>query len=99
MMKDVLSRDEQMEVLSSALLSIQNKQECINLLNDLCTIHELQAMAQRLQVARLLRDKITYQEIASTTGASTATISRVNRCLTYGSNGYNTVLNRMEGDA
>ncbi len=98
MMKDMLSREEQMEVLSNALLTIQNKQECINLLTDLCTIHELQAMAQRLQVARLLRDKITYQEIASMTGASTATISRVNRCLTYGSDGYNTVLNRMEGD-
>ena len=64
--------------------------------DDLCTIHEVQALAQRIEVARLLRERITYHDIAERTGASTATISRVNRCLTYGADGYNTVLDRME---
>ena len=62
----------------------------------MCTIHEIQALAQRLEVAKLLREHITYHEIAERTGASTATISRVNRCLTYGADGYNIVLDRME---
>ena len=63
---------------------------------DICTISELQAIAQRLEVARLLREKVTYQQISRQTGASTATISRVNRCVVYGTGGYDIALNRMK---
>jgi TrpR-related protein YerC/YecD len=66
------------------------------LFEDICTITELQALSQRLQVAKLLYDKATYQEIAKATGASTATISRVNRCVMYGAGGYKTVLERID---
>ena len=65
------------------------------LFEDICTITELQALSQRLQVAKLLNEKATYQEIANATGASTATISRVNRCVLYGTGGYKTVLDRI----
>ena len=92
-------RNHQTDLLVRALLALETPEECYQLLDDLCTIAEVQAMAQRIEVARLLREHITYQEIAGETGASTATISRVNRCLTYGSDGYTTVLNRMEGEA
>jgi TrpR-related protein YerC/YecD len=91
-------RNPQTDLLVRALLALETSEECYRLLDDLCTIAEVQALAQRIEVARLLRQRITYQEIASETGASTATISRVNRCLTYGADGYNTVLNRMEGE-
>lgn len=92
-------RNQQTDLLVDALLALETPEECYRLLDDLCTITEVQALAQRIEVARLLRQHITYQEIAGETGASTATISRVNRCLTYGADGYNTVLNRMEGKA
>lgn len=68
------------------------------LFEDICTITELQALSQRLQVAKLLNDKATYQEIAKVTGASTATISRVNRCVLYGAGGYKTVLDRINSN-
>jgi len=92
-------RNPQTDLLVRALLSLETTDECYRLLDDLCTIHEIQAMAQRMEVARMLRSRTTYQEIANETGASTATISRVNRCLSYGADGYTTVLNRMEGKA
>ena len=104
-MKELPRRSEQTELLVQALLALRSPEECYHLLEDLCTIHEVQALSQRLEVARLLRKHITYQEIAGETGASTATISRVNRCLIYGAGGYTTVLDRMdhaqrgEGDA
>ena len=98
-MKELPSRREQTALLVRALLALETPEEGDHLLEDLCTIHEIQAMAQRLEVARLLRQRITYQEIAGMTGASTATISRVNRCLTYGADGYTVVLDRLEGDA
>jgi len=97
--RDAPRRNHQTDLLVRALLALQTPDECYQLLDDLCTISEIQAMAQRMEVARLLRSGITYQEIAGETGASTATISRVNRCLTYGTDGYNIVLNRMEGEA
>lgn len=98
-MKEMPLRSEQTDLLVEALLALQSPEECYRLLEDLCTIHEVQALSQRLKVACLLRKQITYQEIAAQTGASTATISRVNRCLIYGADGYNTVLNRMKGGA
>lgn len=95
-MFDSKLKNEQTDLLFEAILSLNSLEECYRLFEDLCTIHEIQALAQRLEVAKLLRERITYHEIAERTGASTATISRVNRCLTYGADGYNIVLDRME---
>ena len=95
-MFDSKLKNEQTDLLFEAILSLNSQEECYRLFEDLCTIHEIQALAQRLEVAKLLRERITYHEIAERTGASTATISRVNRCLTYGAYGYNIVLDRME---
>jgi TrpR-related protein YerC/YecD len=89
-------RNEQTDLLVQTLLTLRDEETCYRLLEDLCTIHEVQSLAQRLEVARLLREKITYHEIAERTGASTATISRVNRCLTYGAEGYARVLDALE---
>lgn len=87
---------EQLALLIQALLLLENEEECEQLLNDLCTIREMQDLAQRIEVARLLRTQMTYNDIAQTTGASTATISRVNRCLLYGAGGYERILSRLE---
>ncbi len=89
-------RDEHTDSLFDAILLLKNREECYNFFEDLCTIAELKALAQRLQVAKMLREKRTYTEICEQTGASTATISRVNRCLVYGADGYNTVLDRLQ---
>ncbi len=94
-MKEAI-RKEQMTLLVNALLSLENEEECTQLLNDLCTIREMQDLAQRMEVARLLREQMTYNDIAQMTGASTATISRVNRCLVYGAGGYDRILSRLE---
>ena len=82
--------------LFRAILELNSLDECYDFFEDLCTITEMSAMAQRLEVAKLLRSKKTFQEVVQTTGASTTTISRVNRCLQYGSDGYNLVLDRLE---
>ncbi len=82
--------------LFEAVLSLKNSQECYAFFDDICTVNELLSLSQRFEVAGMLREKKTYAEIAEHTGASTATISRVNRCLNYGSDGYNTVLDRLE---
>ena len=82
--------------LVRALLCLNDERECYALLEDLLTIKELQDLSQRLEVAQLLREKITYNEIAQRTGVSTATISRVNRCLAYGAGGYEMVLGRIK---
>lgn len=87
-------RNEEMNHLFDAILLLQNEDECNNFFMDLCTVNELQAMAQRFEVARMLKQKKTYQEIAKETGASTATISRVNRSLIYGNDGYELVMSR-----
>ena len=87
------------EDLFEAILALQNKEECQKFFEDLCTISEISAMAQRLEVAKLLREKKTFQEVVAATGASTTTISRVNRCLQYGSDGYRLVLDRIEEKA
>lgn len=90
--------DENVRNLYRALLALKNEEECGAFLEDLCTISEIKSMAQRLEVAMLLDKKEIYSEIAAATGASTATISRVSRCLNYGTDGYKTVRGRIEED-
>ena len=75
-----------------AILKLNNVEECRKFFEDVCTIKELQDVSQRLEVAKLLRDGKNYQEVSKVTGASTATISRVNKCLNYGSGGYSLVI-------
>lgn len=82
------------EYLFEAILKMETLEECRTFFDDVCTIKELDAIAQRLTVARLLRSGLTFNEIVEKTGASTATISRVNRCLNYGS-GYKNILEKM----
>lgn len=84
------------ELLVQAILSLQNEDDVYRLLDDLCTITEIQAMSQRIHVAKLLAEDTTYNKVAKETGASTATISRVKRCLNYGANGYRRVLNNLQ---
>ncbi len=88
--------DDFREKLYEAVLLLKTKEECENFFADICTITELSSISQRLEVAMLLKEKKTFNEIVSKTGASTTTISRVNRCLQYGDGGYETVLERMK---
>lgn len=81
--------------LFDAVLTLKSREECYKLFSDVCTIKELLAMAQRYEVAMMLTKKMTYLDIADKTGASTATISRVNRSLTYGEDGYMLVFDRL----
>lgn len=81
--------------LFEAILCLQNKEECYNFFEDLCTVNELLSLSQRYEVASMLRDRKTYLEIAEKTGASTATISRVNRSLNYGNDGYDLIFERL----
>lgn len=90
-------RDENLDYLFRAILSLQNIEECYDFFEDLCTVAEIKAMSQRFHVARMLHGHHIYSDIVEKTGASTATISRVNRSLHYGSEGYDTVLERLEG--
>lgn len=85
-------------LLIQAILSLQNEEECRAFLEDLLTGKEIQDCSQRLMVAKLLRQKMVYSRIASLTGASSATISRVNRCYTYGPGGYRQILDRLENE-
>ena len=82
--------------LVNTLLKLENQEDCYALLADLCTVKEIKDMAQRLEVALLLKEGKSYQEISSDTGVSAATISRVSRCLNYGSGGYKMALEKME---
>jgi len=82
-----------------AILSLKNEEDAYRFFEDLCTIPEIKSISQRLEVAFLLDRKETYQKIADDTGASSATISRVNRALTYGSDGYRRVLEAIGEDA
>ncbi len=93
-MKEI--NEESIDTLFSAVLQLKTKDECLRFFTDLCTISELKSMNQRMQVALMLKSKCVYTDIAAHTGASTATISRVNRCINYGSDGYNLVIERME---
>ena len=89
-------QNEAIDYLFREILSLENKEECYTFFEDICTINELLSLSQRFEVAKLLREKKTYLEIAEKTGASTATISRVNRSLNYGNDGYDMVFRRME---
>ena len=84
------------DLLYEAILSLKDVEECKNFLSDLCTVAELKAMEQRLEVAMLLSDGMIYNDILEKTGASSATISRVNRALQYGEDGYQAVLPRLK---
>ena len=89
-------RDNLTDQLCKAMLTLKDTEECYQFFEDICTVSELKALAQRLEVARMLRAGHTYEEVVERTGASTATISRVKRCLNYGADGYDTVLNRLK---
>lgn len=88
-------RTESVDYLFEAILSLENKEECYTFFEDICTVNELLSLAQRFDVAKMLREQKTYLEIAEKTGASTATISRVNRSLNYGNEGYDMVFERI----
>ena len=88
-------RTEAVDHLFEAILHLENKEECYKFFEDVCTVNELLSFSQRFEVARMLRTQKTYLDIAEQTGASTATISRVNRSLNYGNDGYDMVFARM----
>lgn len=88
-------KEENLDFLIKAVLALKTREECLNFFEDLCTIPELKAMSQRLQVAKMLSENVVYSEIVEKTGASTATISRVNRSLTYGTEGYAAIFDKL----
>ncbi|MCI9613298.1 MAG: TrpR YerC/YecD [Eubacterium sp.] len=92
-------RTEAADRLFDAVLTLKSREECYRFFEDICTVNELQALSQRFEVAHMLRNHQTYMDIAETTGASTATISRVNRSLNYGHDGYDLVLRRLRGES
>ena len=89
-------KDEKLDFLFEAILTLETVEDCYSFFEDLCTVSELQEMSRRMQAARMLRANAVYADIAAQTGLSTATISRVNRCLKYGSDGYNKALDKLE---
>jgi len=93
-MYDSKTKSPSTDSLYENILKLKTVEECYRFFDDLCTISEIHSFAQRFEVAQLLNEGETFNVIAERTGASTATISRVNRCLQYGSDGYKTVLNR-----
>lgn len=88
--------DKSIDQLFEAILTLQNVEECYIFFEDLCTVNEIQSLSQRLEVARMLGNGSTYNQIEAETGASTATISRVKRCLNYGNDGYKLTLDRLQ---
>ena len=88
-------QSEQADLLARAFLALDSMEDCYRLFEDLFTIREVQDLSSRMEIAMMLRDKITYNEIVEKTGASTATISRVNRSLNYGNDGYDMVFERI----
>ena len=91
---EMIEQNKSTDYLFEAILKLETRKECYDFFEDLCTVKELQSMAQRIEVARMLKEKKTYAEIATKTGASTVTISRVNRILSQGTGS----LNRMVED-
>ena len=89
-------RTEAVSGLFDAILSLKDKEECYRFFEDVCTVNELLSISQRFEVAKMLTERRTYLEIAEKTGASTATISRVNRSLLYGKDGYGLVFSRLQ---
>ncbi|MCL6456867.1 MAG: hypothetical protein K6T85_02560 [Gorillibacterium sp.] len=88
--------DKSIDQLFESILTLKDIEECYTFFDDLCTINEIQSLSQRLEVARMLRKGNTYNQIEAETGASTATISRVKRCLNYGNDGYKLALERLD---
>ncbi len=89
---------ESVDTLVKGLLKLETEEECYAFLEDVCTIKELQDMAQRFDVALKLSDGFNYNQVSQETGASSATISRVNKCLMYGNNGYKTIIDRLKDE-
>ena len=89
-------KDANTDFLFEAILQLKSLEECYQFFEDLCTVSEIKALSQRIVVAKMLSDKRVYSDIVAATGASTATISRVNRSLNYGNDGYELVFGRME---
>ena len=96
-LKDLEFKND-LDMLFKAVLELENIDESYKFFEDIATITELKAISQRIQVAKMLKEKKVYTEIAEVTGASTATISRVNKCLNYGQGGYNIVLDRINSE-
>lgn len=92
-------KSEQADLLMKAILKLESVEDAYRFFEDVCTIAEVRSIAQRLEVATLLREHVTYQEIARQTGASSATISRVNRALLYGAEGYTRVLDALDSQS
>ena len=93
--KSILERKD-VDALFDAVLTLKDREDCYRFFEDLCTINEIHAIAQRMEVAKLLSEKKTYNEIESITNASTATISRINKCLVYGAGGYKLAIDRLK---
>lgn len=92
-------KDEATDRLFEAILLLETIEDCYAFFEDICTVGEIKSIAQRLEVAKMLDANRTYEEIVEATGASTATISRIKRCLLYGADGYRLVLERLKGKA
>jgi TrpR-related protein YerC/YecD len=93
---DNRTTNSNIEFLMRAILTLQTPHECLRFFEDLCTPSELEEMAKRLQAAKMLKDNLPYSRISEETGLSTATVSRVNRCLKFDNEGYITALSRLE---
>ncbi len=89
-------KNAEIDQFFKAILTLENEEDCYRFFEDICTIKELQSIAQRLEVAVMLNNNITYHEIEEKTGASTATISRISKCLHYGAEGYKNVLEKLK---
>lgn len=89
-------KDANMDYLFDSILKLETREECYKFFEDLCTVNELKSISQRVVVAKMLTEKRVYSDIVAATGASTATISRVNRSLSYGEGGYDIVFERLE---
>lgn len=87
--------NKETDLLFDAILALDNKEDCYRFFEDICTINELQSISQRFYIAKMLHEDKTYQEIEEITKASTATISRINKCLKYGADGYQRVLKKI----
>lgn len=89
-------KGQELDDLFDGILSLESKEDCYKFFDDICTSNELVSLKQRFQVAKLINEGMTYSKIQEKTGASSATVSRVKRCIDYGSGGYITVLSKME---
>ena len=90
-------KDEKLDCLFRGILTLETVEDCYSFFEDLCTVSELQEMSRRMQAARMLRNNCVYTDIAARTGLSTATISRINRCIQYGSGGYRATIEKVRG--